>query len=201
MLPWQLAQGVYLESSGILLPWGTTFEQLAALGSPEVRETETCSRVSWGTQTILGGLSGDLCGFEHEGTGANASSRKLRALSLGFPAIPGGPHLAQNHLRVLHDHFVATLGPADYSYPCYFLKLPVIFWSRAPVTLAIGPKFGSHPCRLDVTIEHQADAWYADRPERPATGHPRKDARVEYVAWHEPYDHWPAKPGKHRKSV
>jgi hypothetical protein len=55
--PFNLAAGLNLERSGTLLPWDSTLEDLARLGTPEVYRHQSTTNICWKNEEVLGGLS------------------------------------------------------------------------------------------------------------------------------------------------
>ena len=65
MLPFGLEEGLHLETSGYMLPWGSTFEHLREIGEPELAGRGT-RRLLWRAERCLGGIACDVAVFENE---------------------------------------------------------------------------------------------------------------------------------------
>lgn len=191
MFPWKLDEGIYFEDASLLLPWGAAINDLLAVGPPEVLDRGSSLHLTWRNCRVLGGLEvhANACQIREE-PNPRAYHIYLPALHwISFDIVEADdePALAHRQLRSLHDHFARELGPATFSYPGYSRKLPSIFWEQPPLQLAIGSQSGG--TRLHVSIKHTPSGYAALKAEaeriRKAEG---KGARVDYVAWHEPYD-------------
>lgn len=186
MSPWNLTAGIHFEDSGLLLPWGTTFEHLGALGEPRMHDTGTSLHLTWPARRVLGGLAVDASACRiRERPNPRAFHiylAELHWISLALIEAHAEPADAHRHLRALHDHLAAELGPATFSYPDYSRGLPGIFWERAPLLISAGPKYGS--TRLVITIKHTPDDYAELRAEAARISELEGNgARVENVAW------------------
>lgn len=55
--PFDLADGLLLERSNALLPWGSSIETLTGLGTPEVFRHPSATNICWKDEKVFGGLS------------------------------------------------------------------------------------------------------------------------------------------------
>lgn len=112
---------------------------------------------------------------------------ELHWISFDLLEVCTEPAAAHRQLRSVHDHLSSALGPATFSYPDYSHDLPAIFWEREPLMVAAGPHYGS--TRLKISIQH-TPTGYDDLKAEAARirAHEGDGARVDFVAWHEPFD-------------
>lgn len=191
MFPWGLEDGVYFEDAALLLPWGTSIPALTKIGSPEILDRDSSVHLTWRNRRVLGGLEvhAQACQIR-EAPNPRAYHIYLPTfhwMSFAIVEMHEDPRIAHRQLRSLHDHFVAALGPATFSYPNYSRKLPGIFWERPPFKVSAGPQYGS--TRLTISIAHTP----LDYPELEAEAQRIRSvegegARVNHVAWNETLD-------------
>jgi hypothetical protein len=56
----RLSAGIFLEDAGVLLPWGSTREELISAQTPDsIRKTPVWDVLSWRSPLLLGGIAGD----------------------------------------------------------------------------------------------------------------------------------------------
>lgn len=54
--PFDLENGLFLEKSKTLLPWGSPVEKLTSLASPEIFRHPSTTNISWNSENVFGGL-------------------------------------------------------------------------------------------------------------------------------------------------
>jgi hypothetical protein len=189
--PWKLDRGVYFEDVGLLVSWGTPFDELEGLGAPEVQRQARSVRVCWSGRRLLGGLEGTVSAcriLEPPNPRAfHIYLPDLHWFSVRLSEHREDPAAAQRQLRRIHDRVVSAIGPATFSYPDYSRKLPGVFWERPPLRVALGPVYGGTALQLSVshTAPSHAELQASADRIRAAEG---EGARVDYVAWHAPFD-------------
>ena len=195
-LPWRLSEGVYLEDSRVLIPWGTSFDILPDIGQPDVsegpnritQEPGTTVTIEWGEQRVFGGLTVNLWTFSVGATPAPLAFelflQRFHVVYLDVSTVhPSAAH-THRQLRELHDHLAGSIGPATFSYPNYIERIPSIHWDIPPLFVAAGPRC---PRTLGISVRHTPRGHRALKKAR-AKRMSGEDARVNYVAWHKPYD-------------
>lgn len=186
---WELDRGVHFEDIGLLLPWGTPFEELRVLGDPEVLERESSTHLTWRDRRALGGLGVHVsaCRIREEPNprAYHLYLAELHWISFELVEAHAEPAAAHRQLRRLHDHLVAGLGPATFSYPRYSRNMPSIFWERPPLRLGAGPQYGA--TKLTMSIAHTPAGYTEIRAEAERIRRREGEgARVDHVVWHEP---------------
>jgi hypothetical protein len=99
--PLGLDAGLHLERAQLLLPWGSSIEDLCRIGNPEIYRHSSATNVSWKNETALGGLPVQidamsaagvnvfyLCGIERAESAEAEYEGLLHELSLRL----GSPH-------------------------------------------------------------------------------------------------------------
>jgi hypothetical protein len=128
LVPFNLREGLYLESSELLLPWNSSAEDLAKCGSPE----EDNHHVFWNGVTVFDGLEVDvLC--RRQSRNVFQISHRLQSTN------------ARDEFLALKDELVSRFGSPDES-ASLEADYPRAVWryGRVRVSLLISDRFGEY---------------------------------------------------------
>jgi hypothetical protein len=134
MLPFKLEKGLLLEDRGILLPWGTHWQQLANLGSPSVTESHTGILFLWQCPHCLGGLSASV-------QTRLTQKRPLREVELH---VTTPAETAQQTFDRVSTHLRGSFGEPSRSGTTEVDGFPVEEWRVPPITIwhLVAERFG-----------------------------------------------------------
>lgn len=202
MHPWSLADGILLEDTGFTLRWGTPFDSLCTLQSPEVNRQPTSIHPTWHRRRILGGLIADV------GACRILEEPNPRAYHIYLPVFHWAtallcesfrsPAAAQLRMRELHDRIASATATSATCYPDYKHRLPAIMWDVGSIRIGLGPRclhaVEGRSARLEtvklaITITDESHGFEALRSEANAIRQREgRGAERDGVAWHQPYD-------------
>jgi hypothetical protein len=107
-LPYQLANGIHLERSNVVLPWGASVERLAGIGSPEVHRHKSGTTLLWHGEQVFGGLPvqvGLLPGAGLDAFYLQTSSELSARLEYARLLVDLSGRLGSPHLSVVDDGY------------------------------------------------------------------------------------------------
>ena len=144
--PFRLAEGIYLEAAGVLLPWAALLKELAEKGNPEILEDNGAKSLIWRDEKCLCGLDAAVL------TRLNRKGKMTEAeLSTFLDGVDVDAR--ENFLRV-RTHLEKLLGPSHRETEA--MGFPSCQWAfgRVSISLYLFDRFGEY-CNLKV--EHRAN--------------------------------------------
>jgi hypothetical protein len=199
-LPFRTDDGLFLEDTDLLIPWGAPLEPESTPGNPEVLENEHAWTFVWRSRQALGGLRGDVVASREKGPSATLYPSGLPTLHwflfVADLTTNGGASMEaaevveqlRRSLKRIHDILEGSVGPASWSYPGYTLGLPSIKWERAARSNGDLMHFSCAPVgdrSMSITVAHWSTQYpeLRSEAERRQSEWARSDARVPFVAW------------------
>ena len=179
--PHRLNEGILLEDTGVLIPWGTPVANLAdIIQSTSVLRHEDSIHLTLEDRLCLGGLRCDVRAtqiFERPDPRAyHLYLPEIHWVSFDILSLADESDVTTRFKR-LFQHLRDQFGEASWSYPSYHYGLPAIGWELGTITIQYAPLAG---CR--VAIEHEP-VGYDDLKAEARRLQAGPDARVNYVAW------------------
>lgn len=114
--------GVYLEESERLIPWGITAEEAVAIGAPRVERDDPRVDILWGPEPVFGGLDATVHAVLY-------GAQKLQFLDI-VPTWSHKPYRLHAHYTHTRDRLIAALGRPDEVNENTFTSMPSYAWNR-----------------------------------------------------------------------
>ena len=115
-----LDNGLYLEESAVVIPWGATAKGASAVGSPRVLEHYPRFDIVWGPEAVLGGMEASIHAVLH-------GSQRLRELQIQ-PSWTTEPYVLKAHYEYVRDHLTRVLGAPRVSSAVHWESMPSYTW-------------------------------------------------------------------------
>jgi hypothetical protein len=149
VVPFQLAKGILLEDSDVLLPWGAPLPDLRKTGRPDLYRERGVTTLSWKDRRFLGGLAGAVeAEFNRtpapEGEEDPNDEGRLRVVNFYIDPEPRETPRRQ-HLRV-QKRLSRSLGKPSRAGEDPTMHLPIAEWDLARVLVVwmVFERFGEY---------------------------------------------------------
>jgi hypothetical protein len=181
----RLDEGILLECSGTLLPWGTPRAEWEHLAGCVVTQRPTSIHYEWADRTCLAGLPCDVHASRFLGAPNPRAYHPYldhfhsAGLTIRRPRVE--PASVGEDFRRLLTHLEGLFGPVQFSYPRYSRGLPGVFWQAPRLLIGFCVLGGA---LYHAFVQHEPDGYKELRDEaRFIRAREGEGARVEGIAW------------------
>ncbi len=116
-----LEDGVFLEETGVLIPWGITAADASVIGSPRVVQDGVRNDILWGPESIF-------CGLKATVHATLYGNQRLNRLEIA-PTWPHANYDLQAHYRFTRDRLIEALGEPDETSEDALASMPSYTWN------------------------------------------------------------------------